>query len=273
MSFPQTLPSAQVIAGKPDWRLFTPLESSGDIYRSDVSARSFVLGPQSDLDSVKLTYYDQDAPGKASSMIISKDKPMVGRLDAFATLEYGTGQRGRILISPNNLVAQAGVYVPQGFTAGDDLIIEPTNIDVLQYFSETPDIIPQRNDRVSFYQAQPQVVSGGTLSSWYYMPYYGRSYASIVLKPTAAAGSFSYTIYGVTLNTGNGIPPLFTLAVNMETVLRGPTVIPASLSTPAEEVISDSDNRFDALLVQISGNVAGHSLNMKTVMSDKASLR
>lgn len=193
---------------------------------------------------------------------------MVGRLDAFSSLEYGTGQRGRLLISPANLIAQSGVYQPNGFTAGDDLVIEQSNIDVLQYFSAAPDIIPPRNDRISFYQAQPQVPSGGTLSSWYYLPYAGRKYASIALKPTEAAGSFSYTIYGITLNTGNGIPPLFAIAVNLETVLRGPTVIPASLVTPALEIITSADGLFDALLVQISGNIAGNSLTMKTIMSD-----
>jgi hypothetical protein len=261
MSFPQTLPSTQVIAGKPFWRLFTPLESSGDIYEADTSGLAFVLGPQSDLDRVGITYYDDAVPGKASTVIISKDKPMVGRLDAFSTLKYGTGQKGRILISPSNLVAQTGVYEPNGFVEGDDLVIEPTLIDVLQFFSQAPDIIPPRNDRVSFYQAQPQVPGG----SWYYMPYYGRRYASLVIANTGTAGAFDYEIFGVMLNTGGGIAPLFT-ASSQQISLRGPTTILAQAL--ADEVIVPADGMFDALLVQISDNAGAAPLNMKTIMSD-----
>lgn len=260
MAFPQTRPSGQVIAGKPFWRLFTPLESSGDIYEADVSALAFVLGPESDLDAVELTYYDEDAPGKATSVTISKDKPMIGRLDAFVSRKYGTGQNGRILISPQNIIPQPA-YEPIGFVAGDSVVIESSFIDVLQYFSKAPDIIPPRNDRTFLYQALPVISSQ---SVWFYLPYYGRRHAVFTTKDINGAGNYTFTIAGVTLNNGGGVGGLS--PVNTELNISGPTAIAAGAD--AQVVITDADGMHDGLLIEID-YTALTEIFMKIVVSDQ----
>jgi hypothetical protein len=203
--FPQSSSSRPVIAGQQFWRLKTELLSAGDIYESEVSALGVVIGPDSDLSSVQVSYLDSESPTFLSTVNITPDRNITGRIDARNDTVYkGPGRRpGRLLISSNDLWDPT--LRPNGYDIageGSDTIefIRPV-IDVLQYFQQPPSITPSRSDktyRFEYFEQAPDAVNGVT---WLAIPAYGRKSGSFTLNNRHAINTVRATLYGWRLQT------------------------------------------------------------------------
>jgi hypothetical protein len=264
MSFPQTQPVDATRNGQEFWRLFTRLESSGDIYESDVSGLGFALGPSSDIDSINITYFDNNTQSRSNVVEISKDKAFIGRLDAFSSgsRQYSTGQKARLLISPSPLIPQARIYAPIGSDPNDEIVIDDIFIDFFQHFSNgIAATVPWRYDRIHFFQTA--LISTITGVCWFVLPYYGRRYASITLK-NATADSYDIEVLGVVLNTG-----VDSVVGNLQVSLQGPSAVAASGGIATLEITAENHGVYDLLLVKLStasgpGVTAGVPLYIRT---------
>ena len=178
--------------------------------------------------------------------MVSNEKALIGRLDALASQQYGTGQRARILISPLEQIPQAGIYEPQGFAAPDALVIEDINIDLFQYFPREPAIISERNDRTHYFQAPTLPLASNGI--WYVLPFYGRRFASVMLVNESGV-SYTITTFGVTLDNGT----LLGGAANQhpQVTLLGPTAV-ADGTTDIGTVNAETDGTFDLLVVHVT---------------------
>lgn len=195
MSFPQTTPIEALRNGQQIWRLFTPLDSSGDIYESEASARSLVIGPDSDIAQVQATYYDVQNPNLANTVSVSVNKPYVGRLDALVSATYQSGDRARLLLSPLDLVPPPN-FRPPG--AGADVVeVVVPKIDVLAYLNEVPTYIPPRTNGNWLFETLPAFVSMNP--QWFLVPFYGRRFAEITAKSLGIfmQPAVTLTVYGL----------------------------------------------------------------------------
>lgn len=190
MTFPQTSPTTAVTEGQEYWRLNTTLESSGDIYESEQSARAIVIGPDSDVARIKCLYYDSQNPNIASEMIVSVDKPLVGRLDAFASKNYQSGDRARIVVSHADLCPMFGdnPFRPPTANLAPNAAIEIVNpvIDLLFYLNAQPTFFAPRRDKVYQFGQLPVIDQD---QQWFLVPFYGRRYATVGVKSLGISGS------------------------------------------------------------------------------------
>ena len=243
MTFPQTLPGTAVLRGQDLWRLFTQVESSGDIYESEATGLAFAIGPQSDISCVTLTYFRPDTPQTSEILEVTTDRPHIGRIDA-RTAQYTTGDRARILVAPDELIPQES-FRPRGFTDGDTLVREPILLDFFQYLTEPPALIPQRTDRLHYYQAIT-FPDAPNQTVWYLLPYYGRRYASITFAAEEGNIDFELTVLGVQIDTGT------TLAASNftpEYLLRGPITV--NSTSIHEEIRASTDGMYDILILRV----------------------
>src|SRR5690348_7452464 len=81
------------------FRLNTLLSCPGDIYESKQSGRAFMLGPESDIANVGVTYFDdQKTPTFVSQFVLTPQRPWSGRIDARNEVGYMPANRpGRLL--------------------------------------------------------------------------------------------------------------------------------------------------------------------------------
>ena len=184
MSFPQTSADLAVTKGQDYWRLFTELGSSGDIYESPQSGRAFVIGPDSDIARVKIVYFDANESSQANEVIVSVDKPFIGRLDALNSQTYPSGERARLLISSADILVPSVFFAANAFTpptaaAAANIDIVPANIDFIQYLGEVPSVIPPRSDKVFQFGQIPDIASD---QQWLLVPFYGRRFADVCVK-------------------------------------------------------------------------------------------
>lgn len=195
MSYPQTSAAQAIRNGQEYWRLFTPLDSSGDIYEAEVSARALVMGPESDISRAEVTYYDAQSANLVNCATISVDKPFIGRLDALASENYQTGDRARLLLSSIDLIPPPG-FRPPSAGATDPLSIIPPNIDLLFYLNEEPTFIAPRANRVHLLEQLPAL---GSLPEWYMAPFYGRRFAEVTVKNLGflPQPAITVNIYGI----------------------------------------------------------------------------
>lgn len=174
MSFPQTKASNATLRSQDYWRLFTEIETSGDIYECDVSARAFVLGPQSDVARVRVSYFDPQEPAAdlANNFVVSNDKPFVGRVDSLQIEQYGGGQRADILITLLDLMPPPGYQPEAAVAAGDEVVLVQPRIDLLAYLAPITGFVPDRAERQHLLQGRQSTQL--TDSIWYIVPFYGR---------------------------------------------------------------------------------------------------
>lgn len=205
MTFPQPSSVAPVLGGQQTFRLLTPIASAGDIYESEVGALAFALGPQSDIATVQLNYYDAQQPGYVNSAIISPDRQFVGRVDARNETTYvGPGQRkGRILISSKDVWDPT--LLPSDYDAaggGSDTIefITPV-IDVMQYFVNPPSLIPPRSDKLQRFEYFPGAPDTTDGVSWVALPAYGRKSGYFTFFNRHPTDTIRVTVYGWRLAT------------------------------------------------------------------------
>lgn len=257
--------------GLPFWRLFTTITNSGDIFRSEVSGSGFVIGPNSDLSSVQIQYFDQQSPNGSNIIEVSTDKPHIGRLDALNAQKYNSGNPGLLYIFLNQLIPQTGVYQPVGFVTGDNLVLEPIYLDFIQYFSPQDEYENKRTDKVFFYPTVNIPALGGQpiRSAWFVLPYYGRRYASIMFN--ANSGNINYVISasGVNLLTGTSLGGS---NLHAQTELLPPQIV--NSTTSSRTINSNTEGMWDLLVIRISTDTpAGSpldSLNLKVITSDES---
>jgi hypothetical protein len=243
MTYPQLIASQEVIEGQSFWRLFTELQSSGDIYEVDVSALAFVIGPQSDIARVRVTYYDLTTPSKSSSFVVSLGDPFSGRIDALASVRYPNNVPARTLISPEDIINRT--LTPTGFNIlEDNLLSIKTRIDVLAYLTP-PSFVPAM--RADFTTRGvlpvPASVGIGDASSWLSIPYYKRRGAMLRFRNTDAA---AYTINVV------GVSYMANAAFAFEEPIATGVAL-AGNSSALIQVRSNPDGLYDKLIIEVKG--------------------
>lgn len=173
MTYPQPSSVGALVGGQQFFRLFTELESAGDIYESEVSALGFSMGPDSDLANVRISYFDSITDTGVGNLVLSPDRNFVGRVDARPADKYikSVTRKGRILISPIDTYAPdifAALFDPQQLA-----VIRP-KLDVLQYFGTLPSVIPQRSDRTFKFTSLKAAGDPSTGTTAVAFPSYGR---------------------------------------------------------------------------------------------------
>lgn len=252
MTFPQTSSIEAIRQGQEFWRLFTELESSGDIYESEQSSRAIVIGPNSDIARANVTYYDVQNNNIASNVSISVDKPLIGRLDALSSQTYQTGDRARILISSIDLAPPSGFRPPSAGVADPISQVTP-KIDIYSYLNEQPGFIAPRTDRVHLFEQLPNFLSSAP--QWYLVPFYGRRFAEITVKSLGflAQPALTVNIYGI--NFSNTIADA-SLADNghQEELLATMSFIVPGLGAGITDSVAISNRAFDYLAVEIDSS-------------------
>jgi hypothetical protein len=256
MTFPQTSPVVAVQNGQAYWRLFTELSSSGDIYESEQSARAFVIGPDSDIARVKVVYYDVQNPNIASEVIVSVDKPFIGRIDALGSQQYQSGDGARILISHADISVPVGdnPFRPPTANPSPLATIETVQpfIDLIQYINEVPSFIAPRTDKVYQFGQLTNITDD---QQWFLVPFYGRRFGDVSVK---------------TLGTTSGTTPaidIFVYGINFSWIIADRSIgsdnghhqemlgqfhlnVP-SLLAGVSNCVSVTNQSFDYLAVQI----------------------
>jgi len=256
MTFPQPSSVKPVLGGQQSFRLTTELASSGDMYESEVGALAVVLGPNSDIASVNVNYYDELQPGYVASATISPDRLVVGRIDARNDTVYqGPGQRrGRILISPNDIwdpTLTPSDY--DSFGAGADAIefITPV-LDVVQYFVNPPSVAPPRSDklhRFQYFPGAPNIING---VSWIAIPAYGRKSGYFTFYNRNAVDTIRVTVYGWRQSQGVSVDS-FTDNLFTDDLL--------STDSATYNFRSSTDGLWDLFLLALGGGAAGFGYN------------
>ena len=203
MTFPIPESSKAVLRAQDLWRVNTVLESSGDIFESEVSGLAFVIGPQSDINQVLISYFDDLEADTINEVLVDVNKPWIGRIDALASTKYSTGDRARIFFTPNVWLPpglQGGVegtatddlFVPPSAPSGSNILIIPPRIEVLQYLKNTPTIIAPRVDKRYLFESITYPFTGVT---YYLVPFYGRRFATIQAKTLNLSGAVDMALY------------------------------------------------------------------------------
>lgn len=218
MSFPQTQASQSVLRSQDYWRLLTELQSSGDIYEIDTSVRGLVIGPNSDLESVKVTYYDPtNSPiVNANELTVSVADPFLGRLDVLLDQIYpqtvggaafSAGSPARAFVSPADIVQNS--FVPAAVVpsmAGDVIAFIRPRIDLLAYFADPSSVPIQRGERVINTVVPVADRGGGTGISFVVLPFYRRK--TIDVRMSGVGGAWSLELVGVKFRAAGGFASL-----------------------------------------------------------------
>lgn len=257
MTFPQPSSTQPVLNGEQFWRLNTLLSNPGDIYEAECSALAIAVGPNSDIATYLVTYFDANSPTSVSQFLISPDRDVVGRVDARNDAQYpGPGARkGRALISIADIYDP--VIRPTAWTNGEDSIeYETPIIDVIWLFENLPSIVAQRSDRIFRYQyLRPPLVVGK--SSFLLIPAYGRK-----------SGYFSFT-------NGSGAPVTVNLSglrlatTNFAAQATLSTSILAGAASAQYAFKSSSAGLWDLFCIELDG-YAGASMPISITLSDDA---
>ena len=273
MTFPQTTAIQAVQDGQEFWRLFTPLDSSGDIYESESSGRAFVMGSQSDVSQVGVTYFDFQAPDNSNCVTVSVDKPLIGRLDALGTKDYQTGDRARILISTNDLIPPVGFRPPLA-GGGDGVQIVTPRLDLLQYLSAEPTFIAPRANRIHLFENLPS--GGGATVDWFLVPFYGRRFAEITLKmlgivPIVNGPALDVDVFGLNFSNVISDPSLTDVGHQEELLVTLSIAAPVALGAGVTDSITITNRAFDYIEVRLTYSSAhpSNSFNVHITTSDK----
>lgn len=203
MSYPQPTASQEVLEGQEIYRLNTLLDSSGDAYELNVSAKAFAIGPESDVARARVTYFDPI--NGAQSFIVSVGCPWIGRIDALENENYPVGAvPGNIIVTPEDIVETKATIISSqsAFLTNFSTIsyIKP-RLDLIAYLSE-PRILPLKradaryNGPLTITDVSDGSFSGDPNTSAILLPYYRRKYASIKLA-WGSTGTAVAAVYGL----------------------------------------------------------------------------
>ena len=261
MSYPQPNANQYCTSGYPFFRLQTPLVSPGDIYESEQSALAFALGPESDVARASIYYFDDQLSTRMNTVDISQDRLLAGKLFARNETTYLPAKRpGRIFLAVDDLYDPS--WLPPGYDPDQDAIqfVAPI-FDVIQYFSEPPNIAPQRADRRYLFQRAPQATRNG----WMVLPFWGRRYAHLSFKNPDTIDACTISVLGVNYVIVDDSVTVTAEHNQLVTTLLGPTSIssdggqrslivtagPGPTVDPAF-AISTAYGMYDALAVSVS---------------------
>lgn len=158
------------------FRLKQIVQSPGDIYELDESAKAIYIGPDSDVSEVLVTYFNPDEPLGLEQAVVSVNGPLVGRIDSLPakTVVPSTSQPARILVSPVDIVNNE--YADPDTAATRQYNI-PAVIDLFVALKALPDIPQTRADRTI---RLPRVPYGpGANSTDIVVPIYGRKMITV----------------------------------------------------------------------------------------------
>lgn len=272
MSYPQLSSVKPVRDGQDFFRLKTQIVSSGDIYESEVGSNGIVLGPDSDIARVQVTYMDVDNdPTQVSSAIVSPDRNMAGLVPALNTLQYPTSfaqthpRKGRILYSLADYFDLR--FRPAGFGVGDSIVTEQPWLDVIQYFKNLPSEAPQRSDRRFVYQYLPAPFIAGD-STWLFIPAYGRKSGFFSFYNLDGVNTVTVSIIGVNIQpTSLGSPA----GGSQKSIMAAPVAVITGASTTVVWKTSDATygGLFDMFGIKLL-NYAGAAMPIQITLSDDA---
>lgn len=254
MSYPQPNADAYALNGSRFFRLNTLLASPGDIYESAQGGLGFALGPESDISKVNIGYYDDQVPTFLNTTAIGPSRSFVGRLDARNDASFVPINRpGRVLMWPADLYNPA--WRPPAFNVLTDIISYFTpRLDVIQYFSDQPSLVPARNDRSYLIQ---DIFSGvaTTADTYLMIPFWGRRFAQIQATNKNLAGgtsgAWNFSVSGVSF----GISGNATLTANSTDYTQLTTLVAdapiAAQATVLKRITSFADGVFDMLMLRV----------------------
>lgn len=256
MSYPQPLASQEVIQGQGFNRLFTELDSSGDAYEMDVSAKAFCIGPESDIAKARITYYDSVLAARAQSFVVQVGDPFYGRIDSLPQNKYAGNIASNIIITPEDLVESQQAFV-DAFGAGIidtnfDLIsyVKP-RIDLLGYLSDPAVLALKRSDYVrrGFISVQNHVAVGfgGNGTTYLFFPYYRRKYVSLKIF-NGVGSNYTVFVYGMSIRNAT------TFDVGVADVKRVQLATAVVGAAPAAlEIRASTTGFYDYLGISVAG--------------------
>jgi hypothetical protein len=193
MAYPQPSSDDYAIGGSEFFRLLTTLTSPGDLYESEQSGHALALGPLSDVANVNIAYFDGQVPTFVNQTQVGPPRSFVGVINKLND-SYAPSQRpGRILLWPSDLYDPS--WIPSGFAQGQDTLTFITPVlDVIEYFSPQPSLVPTRNDKTFRF---PQIDTDGIQIHFLVLPYWGRKYACCRIG-NASTTPLIWTVKGIT---------------------------------------------------------------------------
>jgi len=272
MTYP--LPSSSVISvttSQAYWNLHTKIESSGDIYESDVPGLAFAIGPDSDVAQVKVSYFDPNETDKLNEQIVSVDRPFVGRIESNLNERYATGQLGRMFITLLDIIPPTGYFPPSG-ASNQSVQVAPAVIDLIQYTTPQPTFLPGRPDKVFRYDTvgEQALFPFPTNTFWFVVPFYGRRFAQVVVKNLnfVAEPNIGVTTFGLTYSRVRTVPGIYPDNGDGEEQIANTAAL-----TPGSTAVHTVTNKvFDAIGVRITAAAAlisPASVNTMITVSDK----
>jgi hypothetical protein len=265
MTFPQPNADGYATGGSGFFRLNTRLSSPGDMYESAQGAHNFAIGPDSDISKVNVAYFDDQVPTFMNQFSLGPARSFAGFVAARNEALYAPISRpGRTLIWSDDLFNSQ--FRPPGFDPDTDTfnIIVP-QLDVIQFFSDPPGILPDRNDKS--YLIQNVAADAIDARPTYFMiPFYGRRYGMVEIT-NRSAFPFSWGIFGVNF----AISPIGPGALDQITAIRALAPIAATVNE-VTKITSFVHGVFDYLLLEIVSiaNKATFPAPIKVVCSDVA---
>jgi len=247
MSYPQPKADDYATGGYGFFRLNTRLSSPGDIYESPQGAHAFAIGPDSDISKVQVAYFDDQVPTFMNQLSLGPARSFVGMISARNEAAYAPISRpGRTLLWSDDLFNSQ--FRPPGFDPALHAfnIIVP-QLDVIQFFSDPPGILPARNDKSYLIQnvATPFPIAGRP--TYFMIPFYGRRYGMVEITNRTSPGvPFNWGIFGVNF----AISPVGPGALDQITPIRALAPIAAGVNE-VTRITSFANGVFDYLLLQV----------------------
>jgi len=244
MAYPQPNPDQYVLDLYKFWNLTTPLSSPGDIYESTQGSLAFCVGPDSDIANVNIAYFDEQVPTKMHLTAISPARSLTGLIAARNDQTYDPpGRPGRILFWAGDVYDPN--FRPPGFNPlRDGIDFVPPILNVIQYFSSPPTLVPQRTDRNYLFQAYSSL--GGL--AYLVIPYYGRKYAYINFTNGNPTDPSTVGIQGLnySITQDGSAHPYHQL-----TTIRAPAAV-APFASFTQIITTSANGMFDALVFSVS---------------------
>jgi hypothetical protein len=195
MTYPQPSGASYVLNNQSAFRLTTTILGPGDIYESDASGLALAVGPLSDIANIGVTYLDeQRVPALVNDLVISTERSYIGRVDARMDTVYPfTLRPGRVLFTIEDLYDPA--FRPTGFGVNDVIEYLDPVLDVVEYFTPAPSVVPARADKELYLRYLDAPGVGGT--SWLMVPAWGRKYGHISFFNANTVTANTVSVIGV----------------------------------------------------------------------------
>lgn len=256
----------EVLNSQEIYRLKRTLQSSGDIFEIDSSARAIWIGPNSDVAEVTVLYANDQEPNQTFESIVAPNGPWVGRMDANLVSRFpATGDPKRILAFPTDIV-DPDWEPPQGGAGTNPFRIfnVPINLDLIVSLKDIPNIPNVRADRtirlpqVPFENGSQEPADNG--STTLVIPVYGRKLVSTqIVVPQARGLTIVFEAVTVIAGTPAGGATLGSDVIGSATVAQTRNyVVRASNEDDSSSPLRGPQGQFDLLTINLSDGGAGN---------------